>query len=288
MNYQLPPSLEHYRGALEDAVARDLAADPQPRPRVSVALRQRRRTLALAGTVGSVVAGAAVAAVLLLSSGATPAYAGWSATPAAANPVAVRTALRSCGAMSFGRNSHHSLAAPVLTEVRGRYVAVISLYRGQATACVTDGPSEGSQSGFTSVAAPAAGLVSTPVMYGSNAPGFPGARLKKLPAQMRPFFERIRRSLESTSWAKYHPRLLAAELARTRLRMLDDSGEITVAFGRVGAGVTGVALDLRRHGMVQATVEHGWYFAWWPWRGWPADLSVTNAAGTTRTAVRTP
>lgn len=276
MSYELPPSLQHYRTALEGAVARELAAHPQLGSRAPLPIRGRRRTWALAGTAGSVLAGAAAAAALLLSSGAAPAYAGWSATPAAANPVAVRTALRTCGAMTFGANSHLSLAAPVLSEARGRYVAVISLHHGQATACVTDGPGEASQSGLTPVAAPGAGQVSTPVMYGSNAPGFPGAKLTELSPFQRSLLTRLYRGLGRR------------DLARARRRMLADSGEITVAFGRAGAGVTSVLVDFGRRATVRATVEHGWYFAWWPWRGWPLSLVVTNPSGTTTTAVQAP
>lgn len=238
---------------------------------------RRRQAWAVVGSAGGMVAAGLVAVVLLLSSGPAPAYAGWTAVPAAASPAAVSTALKTCGAMSFGRNSGRSLPAPILSEARGRYVAVVSVYHGQAAACVTDGPGDASQSGFTSFSQPATAHIGAPVMYGSNAPGFPGSGHQRLPA----FQKRLIAELCAGLPKRLH------KTCTTRGRQ-SARGHISVAFGRAGTGVTQVEFVLPDRPAVQATVQHGWYFAWWPWRVRPSNARVTSDTGTASTAIHDP
>jgi hypothetical protein len=59
-------------------------------------------------------------------------------------------------------------------------------------------------------------------------------------------------------------------------------------YGLAGRGVTAVTFILRHHKTVNATVENGWYFAWWPemvtqespWGSRPVAVRVTTASGT--------
>ena len=57
---------------------------------------------------------------------------------------------------------------------------------------------------------------------------------------------------------------------------------LTLADGRTGAGVTAVTIELSDGSTVQATVEGGWYLAWWP-----GGLTATNAQITTASATST-
>lgn len=250
------------------AAQNTVVARREPRSASVTMPARRRRHWAGVGSAAGMLAAGLATALLLLSSGPAPAYAGWTATPAAAPQAAVTTALKTCGAMSFGRNSGRRLPAPVLSEARGRYVAVISVSHGQATACVTDGADSASQSGFMHFSTPAAGRIGAPAMYGSSAPGFPGSSHQRL-----------------TAFQKHMIAKLCANSSVgcvTRLsRLTRESGHVSVAFGRAGAGVTRVAFELPHRSAVNATVEHGWYFAWWPWRIWPSNARVTTPSGIT-------
>jgi hypothetical protein len=53
------------------------------------------------------------------------------------------------------------------------------------------------------------------------------------------------------------------------------------ADGRVGAGVTGVTFNLSDGTTVTATVQNGWYVAWWPGAALAKTATVTTASGTT-------
>lgn len=261
------------------ATQRSLRPHDQARSREDPSLAGRRhRAWAVVGSASGLVAAGLATVLLLLSSGPTPAYAGWTATPAAASQAAVSTALKTCGAMSFGRNSGRSLPAPVLSEARGRYVAVVSVYHGQATACVTDGPDGASQSGLTTFSLPAAGQIGAPDMYGSNAPGFPGSRMQHLDV----FTKHLIAELCAGS-----PKRKSC-VTRSLQRARREQGHVTVAFGRAGAGVTQVMFELPHRPAVKATVEHGWYFAWWPWTVWPSTARVTNESGVARTPIGNP
>jgi hypothetical protein len=283
VNYELPPSLQHYGPALERAIRRDLTAHERRSPHDFSWLRRHRRVWALAGTAGSAVAAGVTAVVLLLSSGATPAYAGWSPTPTAAEQAAVLTARKTCSANSILRNGGRSLPAPVLTEARGRYVALVAVEHGQATSCVTDGPGESSESALKTIRAPAAGRLSAPIMYGSSAPGFPGAR----PDHWTPWMKQeLKWELElMRPLIKGHPRLRARYVETARQRVLRQ-GHVAVTFGRAGVGVSRVIFDVSGGHKVQATVEHGWYFAWWPWTEWATTAQVTNRSGTITVPLR--
>jgi len=58
--------------------------------------------------------------------------------------------------------------------------------------------------------------------------------------------------------------------------------------GRVGSAVTGATLALSGGGHVQATVQNGWFVAWWPGNAGIASATVTTASGTSTQALSTP
>jgi hypothetical protein len=71
----------------------------------------------------------------------------------------------------------------------------------------------------------------------------------------------------------------SATLDRVSIRNV--SGDLyTVAIGRSGSGVTGVALQRSDDSMVTATVGDDRFIAWWPEAAGVKALSVTTSAGT--------
>jgi hypothetical protein len=108
--------------------------DPAASARLrSVDYRPRRRgrpTLAAAGALGASATTAAVLAVVMLGSNATPAFAGWSPRPT--SPVAGQLAAadQACSA---------SLGTPVLTDTRGPYTASIYADATSSHTCLQGG-----------------------------------------------------------------------------------------------------------------------------------------------------
>jgi hypothetical protein len=62
---------------------------------------------------------------------------------------------------------------------------------------------------------------------------------------------------------------------------LDPDGHaLTMVYGPIGSGVTGVTITSSDGTSVQATVKNGWYLAWWPGTARAATAQVTGASGT--------
>jgi hypothetical protein len=70
----------------------------------------------------------------------------------------------------------------------------------------------------------------------------------------------------------------AIELAGGGLRD-SDGNALTLVDGRVGTGVTGVTVQRSDGSTVQASVENGWYLAWWPGSATADTATVTTASG---------
>jgi hypothetical protein len=94
---------------------------------------RKRRLPAFAGfgALGASLAAAAVAAVVLLSSGTPAAFAGWTAVPTAPSPAAIKVARAACGSVT----SADVLAA----DQRGPYTAIVFQRGSKPTECVTEG-----------------------------------------------------------------------------------------------------------------------------------------------------
>lgn len=65
-----------------------------------------------------------------------------------------------------------------------------------------------------------------------------------------------------------------------------DSGghALTMVFGPIGAGVTGVTITRDDGSAVQATVANGWYLAWWPGAERAVTARVATATGSSTQA----
>jgi hypothetical protein len=232
----------------------------------------RRRLFAKLGAAGGLITAAGVAAVLVLASGAPAAFAGWTAVPAAVTAPALSIAREACGITS----SMRVLAA----ESRGPFVSLVFVRRNDPWQCITHGPMA---------------LMKTTTEY-------PARLYEPLPAD-----KITTPSLALQAYTAAAKRKLSAlELREQRLIHEHDippignldnqiyaiktgpDGLISVT-GTAGKGVTAVRFVLADGTTVSATVQGGWYEAWWPGaKHGAADaarVQLTTAAGTASTKV---
>jgi hypothetical protein len=216
---------------------------------------------AVAAGVFALIAGGG-AAVVLLSSGAPVAYAGWTAAPAAASSTAVATAVRKC--YRTGRSPGIPFDHPVLSEARGRSTAAVFLVAGSAYMCLYNAalPDVEERSLGPLHAAPGPDRLSLP--YGVYA----GGGFGKLPAKL-------------LKALKQRPLKRSTMLALSRFHR--GAGTGSWAVGRVGSGVKAVTFAFAGRRPVLASVQNGWYFAWWPWLAEPSSVTIT-ASGETETS----
>lgn len=171
------------------------------------------------GALGLSAAGAAAAAAaaILLGSSATPAFAGWTASPTAPLPGQLTAAKQHCGA---------GAGTPILTDTRGPYTA--SIFADGSTCLQGNG---------------------TRISSGSR-----DAARSSIPAGTI----ELNGAGESDS----------------------DGHALTMVDGPIGARVTGVTITRSDGSSVQATVNNGWYLAWWPGTERAVTAEVTSASTT--------
>ena len=102
--------------------------------------------------------------VVISGSTASPAFAGWSATPTAPSPGQIAASLRAC----------NSLVPVVIVDTRGPYTAAVFSGRAGGVACLEGpfGSSAGGMAGLSASRHPvAAGQVQTFVLTGSDSKG---------------------------------------------------------------------------------------------------------------------
>lgn len=204
---------------------------------------RRRRLWAALGASGSALTGVGVAVFVLLASGTSVAYAGWTPVPAVPTPAALAAATAACNALHDAGEQPVLTGTPVLTDARGKYTAGIYVADHVARVCISDG--QGTETSLVTdgatlelYAAPGPGQLSDPVGTGSSAAGFSSS-----PSSI-------------------------------------GSGQEVNATGLAGSDVSAVAFVFSDERMVDATVQNGWYFAWWPGRNWPSSVEVTTSTGT--------
>jgi hypothetical protein len=250
-----------------DAESRLIAVDYTAR-----ATRQRK--LWTAGGAFIALGAAVVAAMLAISSGgsaslpplngASYSLAGWTSVPTASDSRLLRSATRSCDqgiarfayvlalrkqrpkGRSFGYTLQKSATTSVenvLTDARDKYVAVVALDENASYVCIN-----GDRVGQGSSTFRDKGILAAP-QTGSLTP----ARVIHFGG--------------------------VGYVNGTRVAGLEAGNH---AYGRAGRGVTAVLFGFANGRTVDATVEHGWYFAWWPWGSSPNSVQVTNRSGTFR------
>ena len=237
--------------------------DFQPRP-------TRRRRLAKIGAVSGLVTTGAVASGLVLGSGTPEAFAGWTAVPAGVSEASLVTARRACGIAP---------AAPVLAaESRGPFVAVVFIHRNNPWQCITRGNTA---------------LMKTTTVY-------PAGLYEPLPAD-----KITTPSLAFTAYtASAKRRIAALTAAEDRLFSKHEAGPATYKIdnqiyaiktghdgllsvtGTAGKGVKAVRFILADGEIVTATVQDGWYEAWWPGSAKPGGAKALRVKLTTRAGAR--
>ncbi len=203
---------------------------------------RRRRLWAAMGTGGTALTGGLVAAILMLSSGASVAE-GWTAVPSAPSAAAVAAATAACNWAHDQNGPPVLTGTPVLTEGRGSYTAAIYVNGQVAHICISNSQHTGTSLAMdhTSLffdAAPGPDQLGLPVGFGAGAVGFPGS---------------------ANSGA---------------------AGQEENVSGLAGNDVSAVTFDFADGSTVEATVQNGWYFAWWPGDSWPISVRVTTSSAT--------
>jgi hypothetical protein len=227
------------------------------------------------GGVAAALAGGIVTAVLLLSSGAAPAYAGWTPVPSAPSAAALATVKTACKRQAGPLLRAAITGRLMLAEQRGRYIA--ALYSGgtDAGVCFSAGSGFASGSGtaqhFDDPPKPdQLGLWSE---FSAPMPASLGSDLGVVQAAAK--------QVLNTRFFERRPVLRARERARIQAGQ-GYAGGLDV-YGRAGSNITAVSFVVYGSLKVQATVENGWYFAWWPgapW--WPGRWATTSVNATTR------
>ena len=267
----------------EDVIHRLEQIDYHPqkhRRLVPVRLRWPAIGAATAAT-GSVLA----TGVLLLTSGATPAYAGWSPAPTAVvTPTALAAATASCNRSHASGAGPLLSGTPALTDARGRYTAAIYVVGSKVYECLSDGHSDGSTTlGMSAMllnfyARPSADELGLPANFSSTvASPMGGTGDEQLPPALR----RAVRIHGSASVARR-----ARMMASLRQQLASDVERS--AFGLAGSDVRAVAFEFADGLTVDATVENGWYFAWWPSSAYPSSVSVTTTTSGSLTSPMMP
>jgi hypothetical protein len=243
-----------------DSVGRLLAADYSAR-----GLRRIPRGVA-AIAAGGVGATACVAGALLLTS-AGPAYAGWTADPSAASTASITASAAACN-----RTGHMSPTVwatkrvfsgqPVLTESRGIFTAAIYVTNGNIYACLTGATDDDFSSDYQI----------TGQWYGSVG-SIPEPNNLGHPYVLQ----------QSVFQGDHSGQLPPAQLSLAKRRELRvrqlGGGYGKSMLGRVGSDVAAVTLIFGDGSTVSATVENGWYFAWWPWLEEPTTVRFMAASG---------
>jgi hypothetical protein len=246
-------------GIPSDAGARLRAIDYHPR-RSRISPRLKVGTLA-----GAAVTTGTVLSVVILG-GASPAFAGWTASPTAASASQTTSADASCQAQlaSLAALSGSADGTPwtaVATDVRGPFTLVV-YQDGSSDATCLSGPSltavstsSGSRasesvSGSASGTGDGSGLSSISRVAGSGSDGIEQATVAHL---------------DSTS-----------------------DGAYTVIDGQLDADVTGVTLVRSDGEDIQASAGSGWFVAWWPGSLDATSAEITTPGGVTTETLNTP
>ena len=230
----------------------------------------------LAGVGGALIAGI-IAAVVLFSSSAPVAYAGWTPTPTTPTPAALAAATAACNRAPGLEGLPVRARRPVLTDARGRYTAELYVVGDDVVwDCISDG-----RSGDTNVGAgdlqiykaPRADQLGLPGGGGGSAPGFRESTdpNQPLPPQFQAALQHIR-----------DPTLRAEREAGLRRMLI--LGVETHVYGLAGSRIAAATFAFANGVTVDATVQKGWYFAWWPGLDYPTSVQITTRAGATITS----
>lgn len=232
----------------------------------------RSRPLAVFAACTTGIVGGIVATVLVLSSGASSAYADWSAIPARATTTQLATAASQCDALESETDESETPPPsvgghPVLSELRGIYTAAIYITAGHVYTCLYAHKDRQNAVIFNSFGLtrprPAAGKLSVRYTNWGSTGVVP-----------RIFQPKVRLPKGT------NPRHMTRGQNLAAMRRFEGLGYGSYTLGQVGRGITEIRLGFPNRGPVTATVENGWYYAWWPWFSDPTTVTITTSSGT--------
>ena len=203
--------------------------------------RRHRRAWAAVGTGGAALTGGIAAALLTLSSGATVAE-GWAAVPSTPSAAEVATATAACNWLHDPNGAPILTGTPVLIDGRGSYTAAIYVDGQTAHICISNGQHTATSLEMNNMS-----------LRFDAAPG---------PDQ-----------LGNPSGAGGGAPGFPASTGATTANGYKD------VKGLAGSDVSAVTFMFADGSTVDATVQNGWYFAWWPGDSWPSTVRVTTSSG---------
>ena len=250
----------------------------------SMDYRPRERRLRAPVAVGAGVlasAGTAGAVLSVVLGGAAPAYAGWSAAPTTASSSSSPSSAASCRSqlttMPSGPDGSSLGSGPwenVLTDVRGPFTVALFQNDGAYASCFTSSSftqvsmvSSGGSSGAAGGSARGSASLGGSTQAGNG--GGPGGVAPGGMSSVSPGGGTASGDLTQV----------------TQSHLSTSDGPYTLVDGRVGAGVSGVALVLDDGQVVVTTVADGWFVAWWPDSASATSAQATSASGTTTEAL---
>jgi hypothetical protein len=71
-------------------------------------------------------------------------------------------------------------------------------------------------------------------------------------------------------------------------RVDEDRGSRSIALGRVASGAEGVIVALGDDSEIEASIENGWFLAWWPSPDVPGEIAAVNEDGAAISSVKNP
>jgi len=235
--------------------------------------RQRRHR----GIAGLLIAAAVAAGALIVGfvggGGASGAGRHAAADPSASGQAtSLAAATAACNRVAQKTGDPEMTGKPVLADVRGRYTAAIYVFGIHVSVCISDGDAvagtEGDALVLGSDAAPGADQLGIPGGGSGGLKGFSPAVNAD-----QPLPEQLQRILQATQ----NPTIRARHAAVFR-RLLADGVETNV-YGLAGSDVTAVTFVFSDGIAVDATIQNGWYFAWWPGLDQPNSVQVTTKSG---------
>jgi hypothetical protein len=166
---------------------------------------------------------------------------------------------------------------PSLTDQRGSFTAALYTAGTTVYACLSDGTHDDTAVAYNQTqldgtfARPGRDQLQLSSNSGGGLQGFTGASVNgPLPSQWQ--------NLLNTPRYQNDPSLLAR--TKTAFRAMLVGGVESNAFGMAGSDVSAVTFGFADGVTVYATVQNGWYFAWWPSLDYPSSVLVTTTDGT--------
>lgn len=223
--------------------------------------RRQRWTLPITAVTGTALAAAALTVILLSSGSSGPevlpltarpnvqvtAYVGWTAIPDKASAASVTSARASCGRMMY---IHITARDVLLNDSRGPFVEIIYNNKsdGRVWSCISKNGRARLAGTVDTTANPRPDRyeITRPVYGAGIAPINPSTRrrTRPTPKQARERSAQVRK------------------MTRDEIPLTPNS--LVTTSGVAGRDVKSVVLILKGGERVRATVQHGWYSAWWP------------------------